>query len=178
GAEAGVPYCLAAADRAEQAAALAEVVEYLRSAVDLLGPADPVRPRLLARLGFALAWSMRFDDAVAVACDAATRIAEAEARDAAADYLAEVLAVLGEGGGLFHLHPLVPQGLVYVGERRDWTWAILKAYEIHLREVEDPTDLGIPLDTPERRQAAPLLAKRDWRGIIWNFGPPSLPGGV
>ncbi len=168
GAERGVPWCLVAAEQAERAAALTEVVDHLRAALDLLGKADPARPRLLARLGFALAWASRFDDAVTVACDAAARMAEAESRDAAADYLAEVLAALGAAGA-FHVFPLVQQGLKYVGERRDWTWAILKAYEIHWREIHDPTGTESWLDTPERREAASLLAKQGWRGIIWNF---------
>src|SRR5262249_4700513 len=164
GAERGVQYCLAAAEQAEQTAALTDVVDQLRAALDLLGQADLLRPRLLARLGLALVWAMRFDDAVVVASDAATRIAAAESPDAAADYLAEVVAALGEGGGVFHAAPLVREGLEKVGRRRDWTWAILTAYEIHLRETEDSTTLGVPLDTPERREVAPRLAAREREG--------------
>jgi class 3 adenylate cyclase/tetratricopeptide (TPR) repeat protein len=169
GAKCGVPWCLEAAKQAEWAAALTEVVEHLRAALDLFGNSDPQRPRLLARLGLALSWTMRFDDAVAVARDAASKIAEAETRDAAADYLAETLAALGESGGVFHVFPLVEDGLEYVGKRRDWTWAIIKAYEIHWREIHDPMGAASWLDTPERREAASLLAKHGWRGIIWNF---------
>jgi tetratricopeptide (TPR) repeat protein len=98
-------------------------------------------------------------------------IAEAETHDAAADYLAEVLAAMSEAGGLLKVSSLVREGLRYVGRRRDWTWAILKAHEIWLREINDPTSMGVPLDTPERHEAAPLLAKREWHGIIFNFAP-------
>src|SRR5262245_20521515 len=86
GAGAGVPYCLAAADGAERTAAFAEVAGHLRSALDLLPAQAPERPRLRARLGLALAWSLRFEEARVVARDAAADIAEAEGREAAADY--------------------------------------------------------------------------------------------
>jgi tetratricopeptide (TPR) repeat protein len=114
---------------------------------------------------------MRFDEAVAVARDVAAMIAEAVTHNAAADYLAEVLAAVGEGGGLLNVSSLVREGLGYVGGRRDWTCAILKAYEIWLLEINDPTSLGVPPDTSERHEAALLLAKREWHGIIFNFAP-------
>ena len=64
----------------------------------------------------------------------------------------------------------VRRGIEYAGERRDWTWAILKAYEIRLRELEDPTRGGFPLETPDRSDATPLLAERHWLGVPWGFG--------
>ena len=120
GAERGVPYCLAAADQAERAAAFAHAAEHLRAALDLLPRNAPERPRLSARLGLALVCAQRFDDAIGVAREAADLIAETEGPDAAADYLAEVVTELNEVGGSFAVHrPLVRQGLEYAGERRD-----------------------------------------------------------
>jgi tetratricopeptide (TPR) repeat protein len=168
-AERGVRFCLAAAEQAERAAALPEVTEHVRAALDLLPQADPQRPRLLGHLGLTLAWAMRFDDAVAIAGEAATRIAQADTRQAAADYLADVISALGDAGGAFHLFPLVRQGLEYLGERHDSTWAVLKAHEIHEHELNDPTGFSLPLETPERAEVAQLLAKRGYDGIPWNF---------
>ena len=94
GAERGVPYCLAAAEQAERAAAFAEVADHLRAALDLLGPAASERARLLGRLGVALAGALRFDEAAAIAADAAAQLARTESRHVAADYLADVVTAL------------------------------------------------------------------------------------
>ena len=72
GAERGVPHALAAADQAEAAYAHDEAAQFLGIAVDLLPADDARRPRLLARFAVALAWSMRFDESVATAIEAAT----------------------------------------------------------------------------------------------------------
>src|SRR5262249_21417960 len=113
-----------------------------------------------------------FGDAVAVACDAARRIAETERRDAAADHLAEVATALSDAGGRFDLGPLVRQGLEYTGARRDGTWAILKALAIREKEISDPTGLGIPLDTAERREVAALFEHTQVApGLLWGFIP-------
>ena len=47
---------------------------------------------------------------------------------------------------------LAAKGLGYAGERRDATWAHLKAQDLARREAEDPDNPGMPLDTPERRE--------------------------
>src|SRR4029077_5509548 len=100
GAERGVPWCLAAAAQAERAAAFAEVTDHLRAALDLLGPAALERPRLLGRLGLALVGALGFDEALAIAADAAAQLARTESRDVAADYLADVVTALSEAGNL------------------------------------------------------------------------------
>src|SRR4029077_18009359 len=66
GAERGVAYCLAAAERAERAGALEEVADAIAMALELL-PADDVRRgRLLARRGRALASTKRASEAGAI----------------------------------------------------------------------------------------------------------------
>ncbi len=159
GAERGVPYCVAAADQAERSSAFADVVTHLSAALDLLPAMAPERPRLLGRLGFALPFAGRFDDsAEAVAREAAMQIAETEGRDAAAKYLAEALAEpRAVGAAAQHLGHLARQGLDYLGDRRDATWAVLKAHEIRAQELDDPSGLGIALDTPDRRELAAVL---------------------
>jgi hypothetical protein len=113
--------------------------------------------RLHARLGLALVWALRFDDAAGAAHDAATRIARTEGSRLAADYLAEVVMALDETGAESHSASLARQGLEYAGERRDVTWATLKAVDMVGHGMNDPVSLGIPLDTPERRQVAAIF---------------------
>src|SRR5262245_37042497 len=119
GAERGVPCCLAAAEQAEESAAFAEAASHLRAAVDLLPAGAAARPRLLARLGLALAWALDFEKARMVGHRAATQIAEAEGSQAAADYLAAIVTALYGTESYEGRSPLVLQGLEYVGERRD-----------------------------------------------------------
>ena len=172
GAEHGVPHCLAAAELAERSSAFADAAAHLRAALELLPESAPERPRLMARLALALVWTLQFGDAVAVACDTARRIAEAEGREAAADHLGEVAMALSDAGGRFDLGPLVRKGLDYTGARRDGTWAILKALAIREKEISDPTGLGIPLDTAERREVAALFEHTQVApGLLWGFIP-------
>src|SRR5262245_46423893 len=75
GAERGVVYCLATADRAERAAALEEVADALAMALALLPGDDARRGWLLARRGRALAFTKRANEAAALAIEAADLIA-------------------------------------------------------------------------------------------------------
>ena len=164
GAERGVAHCLVAADRAEQAAAHEERAAALRMAIDLLPRGDARRPRLLARLGLALAWSLRNEEAVRVASEAGELLAASEGSYAAADYLADAAgAVYGSSFDL-RAWALAEQGLRYVGSRRDLTWARLAVHDLERREASDPDFPGIPLDVPERHEA--------WRVLMPNL--PSL----
>src|SRR5262245_41868264 len=86
GAERGVAYCLAAADRAERAAALEEVADALAMALELLPADDAGRARLLARRGRALASTKRAGEAGAIAAEAADLLAASEGHAAAAGY--------------------------------------------------------------------------------------------
>jgi hypothetical protein len=55
----GAALAITAADRAEATYAHDEVVAFLRVALDLAPNDDPRRPRLLARLGLALTWTLK-----------------------------------------------------------------------------------------------------------------------
>src|SRR5262249_51163978 len=122
-------------------------------------------------------WDLRFKEARAIARDTASLIAETEGRDAAADYLAAMVAALNDAGA--HAYkgptPLVHEGLAYVGNRRDTTWAILKALDIVDREIADPTGLGIPPDTPERRRVGAILR---FHPIGWSWIPWASRGEI
>jgi tetratricopeptide (TPR) repeat protein len=157
GAERGIVHCTVAADRAEQAAAHEETATALRMALDLLPRGDARRPRLMARLGLALAWSLRNDEAVRVASEAGELLAVREGSDAAADYLAEAAAAVY--GSTFDPRgfPLAEQGLRHVAGRRDLTWALLASYDLDRREAADPEFPGIPLDVPERHEISRIL---------------------
>jgi class 3 adenylate cyclase len=91
-AERGADFAIAAATHAETTGAHDDAARFLRSALDLLPENDERRPRLLGRLGIALAWAATFDEAVAAASQAGVAIAATEGQGAAADYLSEALA--------------------------------------------------------------------------------------
>lgn len=157
GAERGAPYALAAADQAEARYAYDDVARFLRIALELLPQHDPRRPRLCARLGLALAWARLFDDAAAVAVDAARAIAVTESDGAAADYLAIVLTPLWDGGFVPGVFALAEQGLRYVGDRQDMTWATLMAMDIIHQEIDAVDTPAVLLDTPERRAVTRIV---------------------
>ncbi|MGH7895595.1 MAG: ATP-binding protein, partial [Candidatus Binatia bacterium] len=85
GAERGVPYALAAADRAKAAYAGDDVVTFLRMALELLPAGDSREAHVRARLGHALIGTLAFDEALAVAREASGQVAEVEGIDAATD---------------------------------------------------------------------------------------------
>ena len=60
-------------------------------------------------------------------------------------------------GGVPFAWGLAGQGLGYAGGRRDVAWARMVAFDHQRRETEDPDHPGIPLDTPERGEAARIL---------------------
>lgn len=125
-------------------------------ACELAPPGDVRLPRLRARLGLALAWALRLDEAVKVASEAADELAAVEGREAAAGYLAEVASAFTNAGGVGHAWQLVPQGLAYADER-DAVWASLTLLELDRRDAADPEYPGIVLDSPERREALGIL---------------------
>ena len=157
GADAGVAAALAAAEQAQVAAAYGEAASFLAMACELAPPGDGRLPRLRARLGLALAWSLRFDEAVRAARAAAEEIATVEGDQAAAGYLAEVAAACGNAGSTEHAWQLAEPGLAYAGERRDTVWATLALLDVDRREAADPEYPGIVLDIPERHQALGVL---------------------
>jgi tetratricopeptide (TPR) repeat protein len=130
-------------------------------AFDLLPESGPCRPRVLGRLGMALAWARSFAEAVAVAGTAGEAIAAAEGSEAAAQYLAEAAYACGMAGSNPHAWALARKGLAYMGTRRDVAWARLISYDCERRAAEDREHPGIPVDTPDRREAARILQAAD-----------------
>src|SRR5262249_17503571 len=130
GAERGVVHALVAAERAATTAGHDEVVSLLRVALGLLAASDARRPRILARLGIALAWALHFNEAVSIAGDAAELIAEAEGSDAAADYLAEATDAVWGAGFSPLAWRLAEQAMRHMGTRRDAVWARVAAFDL------------------------------------------------
>lgn len=157
GAEPGVDYAVAAADQAEAAYARDEAPTFLRMALELLPQDDPGRPRLLGRLGLALAWTLEFDEALKAASEAGDLIAAAAGADATADYLAEATRTMAGSGFTRGAWALAEQGLRHIGDRRDKAWAWLTTYDLLRQEAQDPDNPGIPLDTPERSEVARVI---------------------
>jgi tetratricopeptide (TPR) repeat protein len=161
GAERGVGPALQAAAHAEATGAHKEAAGFLRMALDLLPESSPCRPPLLGRLGMALAWARSFEEAVAVAGAAGEAIAAAEGSDAAAQYLADAAYACGMAGSNPHAWALARKGLAYPDTRRDVAWARFISFDYERRAAEDREHPGIPLDTPERRDAARILQATD-----------------
>ncbi|MCP5055378.1 MAG: AAA family ATPase [bacterium] len=127
GAERGVRFCLAAADHAESGAAPDETARFLRMARDLLPEGDARRAQILPRLAFALAWSMASpEDAVEAALEASDVLAEVEGHDAAAEFLAD-LSALVRPQSKPPAWRLATEGLRHIGTGRNLTWARLSA---------------------------------------------------
>ncbi|MEX1253735.1 MAG: AAA family ATPase [Dehalococcoidia bacterium] len=157
GAERGVAYAMAAADFAEASYAHDETATFLRIAIELLPDGDARRPRLLGRLGLSLAGALDEQAALAAASEAGDLIAQAEGNDAAADYLANGMRALFDAGFMRGSWVLAEQGLGYVGDRRDKTWAWLMFTDLRRREATDPNNPGIPLDTAEHREVDGIM---------------------
>jgi DNA-binding SARP family transcriptional activator len=157
GAAAGVAAAIEAADLAQATGAHETAVAFLTTAADLAGPGDERLTTVRARLGLALAWALRFDEAVTTARAAAEQLAQGEGQHAAAGYLAEVTAALGTAGSSAHAWLLAPAGLAYAGSLRNEAWAALTLLALDRKEAADPGYVGLPLDQPRRRQALTIL---------------------
>jgi class 3 adenylate cyclase/tetratricopeptide (TPR) repeat protein len=168
GAEHGVPHALAAADRAEAAAAWDEHVGFLRMALELLPEGDARRPRLLARLGIALMWALQPDEGVRAATEAATLIAAAEGNDAAADYLNDASSAALGAGHTSVGRGLGSEGMRHIGDRRDRVWASLLHGDYLARSATDPDALGVILPVDE-----PAFAM--WKQVVRSLGPDDRP---
>ena len=155
----GASYAIAAADNAEAAYAHDEVASFLRIALDLVGQDDPRRPRLLARLGFALTWTLTREEARKTACAAGVRIAAAEGTAAAADYYERIARAMFNAGDALGAWELAKQGMPRVRNRRDITWASLTAIDINRAECEDPGNPGITIDSAENHQLNEVLRR-------------------
>jgi class 3 adenylate cyclase len=151
GAERGAAHALASAELAERAVAQEQVASALRIALDLLPGTDARRPRLLARLALALAWSFAAEEATRIASEAADLLAATEGADVAADYLVELSRPVAVSSRPLAWR-LAEQGLGHIGARRDLVWARLAWEDERRREHADPEYPGFSLDTPVRRE--------------------------
>jgi class 3 adenylate cyclase/tetratricopeptide (TPR) repeat protein len=156
GAERGATYALVAADLAERAAAQEEVARWLRLALDLLPAQDARRPRILARLALALAWSFQGKEAADRGLEAADLLVGSEGSDAAADSLCDLSRVLTVYDWPLASR-LAERGMTLLGDRRDLVWCRFAAQEERRRQAEDPSHPGLPLDTPIRREITRIV---------------------
>ena len=102
-------------------------------------------------------WALAFDQAVAVAGEAAVALAAAEGPGVAADYLSETAYACTMAGSSPHAWALARLGLGYTGDRRDVAWARLVSFDSERQAAEDTDHPGIGIDTPERRESARIL---------------------
>jgi DNA-binding CsgD family transcriptional regulator len=130
GAEAGLPYALAAADEARRRNAVDQVVTFLRLARDLGAGADEAtRADILLRLAVAEAETVQIDDAQRTTADA---LAALEAAATAPAPIATFLATIARAfkqrayADARVWRPLVERGLALTGDQHDRTWARLK----------------------------------------------------
>ncbi len=165
GAERGIDFACAAADRAEAAYAHAEAASFLRMALELMPADDRRRPRLAARLGTALTWALAFDEALSVLQEAGDAIAAAEGTTAGADFLDEAAATSSRAGSPRAWWALAEQGLRYIGDRRDPAWARLLLAAQEGKDAFDPESVGVtvPLASPQYDE---------WRRVVESLPPP------
>jgi DNA-binding SARP family transcriptional activator len=176
GAEAGVPAALEAAERARAAGAHGEQATFLQMAIDLLPPGDGRGADLLGRRGVALAWALRFDDAVAAAQAAA-------AAGSGVAVMAEVATVLSTAGSNTHAWQLAAIAVDATagpdGEDAQ-AWAALTLLDLDRREAADPDHPGMQLDLPGRRTALRILhesGRLTRRGDLARYAVAAIHGG-
>ncbi len=157
GADRGVAPALAAADLAEDAAAHTDAADLLGTACALAAPDDPRLPDMHRRSGLVSAWALRFEEAVAVAHDAADRTAAVDGPSAGAAYLAAVAAALAGADSARHAWELAGHGLRLAGAHRDAVWAELTLHDLDRAEAADPDFPGLIQDVPRRREALEIL---------------------
>src|SRR4029077_21285661 len=97
--------------------------------------------------------------------EAGDLIAASEGDDAAARYLGEAVEAMGEAGFMRETGVLSTPGLRYAGARRDSTWIVLTMRDLVREEVEDPNYLGIPVDSPRRRELNQITRNIDLRDL-------------
>jgi tetratricopeptide (TPR) repeat protein len=105
----------------------------------------------------ALISSLALDEGTEVAARAGEAIAATKGADAACDYLAGAAVALGAGGNNPRAWDLARRGLGYAGDRRDLSWAFLTMLDLQRHDWLDPEHPGIPVDVPERWEAARII---------------------
>jgi DNA-binding CsgD family transcriptional regulator len=132
GAEAGVPYALAAASERRAAHALAGVVRFLEYALDLIPAADVAATAEVAcQLAIAQAEASMLDAAPRGLDRALAALAAANSpAEAMADVVYRVTAPLQDAmADQDRLDPLIARGLAALGDTRGLIWARLKLLE-------------------------------------------------
>ncbi|TMG02517.1 MAG: hypothetical protein E6I03_05870 [Chloroflexi bacterium] len=158
GSERGADHALRGAAMARSHYAWQEVARFLRAALTLMLHNDPRRTETIASLGRALVFSLAFDEAVTVAGEAAEQIAVLD-ECAASDYVADVAADMTIGGSFPNAYKLAAVGVRFARDRRDFTWARLRALELTRRDAEDPHYPGIHLLTPEYAELSDVIRR-------------------
>ena len=132
GAERGVGYALAAAERARAMSAPAEATAFLRAALDLARPDDvATRATITGQLALAQAEAAMLDEAPGT-LEAALDLLDAgdAPAEAAADVVYRVVSVLQDAlANQATLEPMIDRGLRALGEARGLAWARLKLLE-------------------------------------------------
>lgn len=159
GAQAGVAYCLQAADRASAVAAWEDEASFVGMALELLPDDDPRRSLLLERKGLALAFSGATSDAARAASEAAAWIEAHKGRAAASEYLVNV--VTGVAWGASKLAWELSDQAERLLDHDD----PLASARLRLVTLWRDAALGdTPLDSPEQR-AATLTALDNWSSL-------------
>lgn len=159
GAEAGVPHCLLAADRAAAVSAWEDEASFVGMALDLLLPDDERRSLLLERQGLALAFSGATSEAARAASEAAGWIEARKGRAAASEYLVNVVTGVAWGASKLAWQ-LSDEAERRLDRENPLAWARLRLVTLW-REAS----LGeVPFDAPEQR-AATLAALDNWASL-------------
>ncbi len=157
GAERGAAHALFGADKAKYVYAWHDTVRFLRAALALMPTNDPLRTGTMASLGRALVFTSRPGDAEEVVIQAADMIAVESGRDAAADYLADVVIELASVGSLHGPGRIAAKGLDFIRDARSYTWCRLQMTVLNKRDGEDPGFPGIELETRERLELSDAI---------------------
>ena len=141
GAEAGIPYCLTAAEQATTGYAYEQAVTFLRMARDLAAQAPAaVRAGILCELAVVGAEALMLDVAQRSVEEALAALASSGAESTAvAGFVTVVARALKDSGESPRVwEPLVERGLALIGDGRDLTWARLML----LRDPSEPVSTG------------------------------------
>ncbi len=178
GAEAGIPYALAAAEQARGAAAHERVVILLRNACELAADLPPARRvEILAPLAIAEAEALMLDDARrSVDAVLAAYAAAGTASPTVAAFLTVIARALRDGGAPpAAWEPLVERGLALAGDHHDLTWARLMLLRDPIQPVAhgvieaacwtgfDPEAVAIVRAQGDEDDYARTLEPFDWR---------------
>ena len=168
GAARGVGHAGRAAEHAEAAGAYDTAASLFEIALELLPDDGPERERLTARRAMALLRATRYDEGAELVLEVADELAGRDERRAAASLIADAAWASEMAGGSPSAFALAAAGTPLVDpNERDDVWARLTILDLRRRESIEPGRVGVPIDTPERREAARLLhADPRFRGSL------------